>query len=71
MVNDTNLRKDETRDLSDHQRWTTETIGVRERVLREDALGRLLQEAGFGSVVYLPQAAPWMPFEVFARRPEL
>ena len=63
------MREDETRDVDDHLRWTTDTIGVRKRVLRKDVLKRLLQAAGFDPIVFLPQSAPWMPVEVVAHRP--
>ena len=63
------LREDETRDPDDYLRWTTETVGCRKLVLRKDILKRLLQAAGFEPVVFLPQAAPWVPFEVIARKP--
>ena len=64
------LREDETRDPGDHFRWTTETIGVRKRVLRKAELERLLRLVGFEAVTFLPQPAPWVPFEVVASKPK-
>lgn len=62
------LREDER--LTGFERWHTETIGLRKLVLRKAGLARLLREAGFDQVTFLPQEAPWAPFEVLARRPE-
>jgi ubiquinone/menaquinone biosynthesis C-methylase UbiE len=63
------LREDERLDPSDHFRWVTETIGCRKRVMRKADLQRLLLAAGFTQVTFLPQPAPWFPFEVVASRP--
>ncbi len=62
------LREDESKDPSDHFRWETETIGCRKKVLRKAELQRVLESAGFSQVTFLPQPAPWFPFEVVASR---
>jgi SAM-dependent methyltransferase len=64
------LREDERRDPSDHLRWTTETIGVRKKVLRKTELERVLVSEGFDPVTFLPQPEPWMNVQIVATRPE-
>ncbi len=63
------LREDEGRDIDDHFRWVTETIGVRKLVLRKEQLSGFLQATGFDPIVFLPKPFPWMDVEVVATRP--
>ncbi len=63
------LREDEGRDINDHFRWVTETVGVRKLILRKEQLRGFLQEAGFDPVVFLPKPFPWKDVEVVATRP--
>ena len=51
------LREDERHDPGDHFRWTTETIGVRKKVLRKAELERVLADVGFEPVTFLPKSA--------------
>jgi hypothetical protein len=64
------LREDESLDPSHHLRWTSETIGVRKKVLRKTELERVLVGEGFDPVTFLPQPEPWMNVQVVASRPE-
>jgi len=64
------LSENEDLDPSDHFRWTTETIGVRKRVLYKAELQSLLDSAGFNPVTFLPKPVPWANVEVVATRPE-
>jgi ubiquinone/menaquinone biosynthesis C-methylase UbiE len=63
------LREDETKEVNDHFRWTTETIGVRKRVLYKADLVRFFQKAGFELVKILPKPSPWMEVQLVATKP--
>ena len=62
------LREDESRE--DWNRWETETIGVRKRVLRKAEIQRVLVSEGFDPVTFLPKPEPWMNVQIIATRPE-
>ena len=64
------LREDESRDPSAWNRWETETIGVRKKVLRKAEIQRVLVSEGFDPVTFLPQPEPWMNVRLIATRPE-
>ena len=63
------LREDLTRDPSDYLRWTTETIGIRKKVMRKAKLQAMLLEEGFYPVTYLPRPEPWDNPRLIAVRP--
>ena len=63
------LREDLTRDPSDYLRWTTETIGIRKKVMRKAKLQAMLLEEGFYPVTYLPKPEPWDNPRLIAVRP--
>ena len=62
------LCEDERREA--WNRWETETIGVRKRVLRKAEIQRVLVSEGFDPVTFLPQPEPWMNVQITATRPE-
>jgi len=61
------LREDESHEA--WNRWETETIGVRKRVLRKAEIQRVLVSEGFDPVTFLPQPEPWMNVRLIAARP--
>lgn len=50
--------------------WQTDLFRLRRRALRKQDLADLLSSVGFREVEFLPQAGPWSPYEVLARRGE-
>jgi len=62
------LREDESREA--WNRWETETIGVRKKVLRKAEIQRVLVSEGFDPVSFLPKPEPWMNVQIIATRPE-
>jgi len=63
------LREDESLPIDDHFRWTTETVGIRKRVLYKPDLVRFFQMAGFDPVTILPKPFPWSDVQLVAVKP--
>ena len=47
-------------------RWTTDIFSFKRRALRKAELKHFLVAAGFSEITFLPQSAPWKPYEVVA-----
>jgi 2-polyprenyl-3-methyl-5-hydroxy-6-metoxy-1,4-benzoquinol methylase len=63
------LKEDESKDPNEYLRWTTETIGVRKRVLRKTDLERFFTSAGFSPVNFLPKPNSWEELRLVAQKP--
>lgn len=63
------LKEDESKEPGEYLRWTTETLGVRKRVLRKADLEKFFISAGFPPLVFLPKPNPWEELRLVAHKP--
>lgn len=49
--------------------WDTDVFAYQRNALKKQALARMLEEAGFQEISFLPFPHRWHPYEVIARKP--